>query len=68
MLSYSSGPTLGNVESGLVESFAGLRTAIVSGGLACVAGSALLSLVLPAFWNYRSDQGSKLRASPHTFD
>jgi MFS family permease len=61
MLSYTSGPTLGNVESGLVESFAGLRAAIVSGGVACIAGSALLSLLLPAFWHYRSEQGSKLR-------
>jgi MFS family permease len=63
MLSYSSGPTLGNVESGLVESFAGLRPAIVSGGLACIAGSALLSFALPTFWNYRSEDGAKLRAT-----
>jgi len=42
LLSYSSGPTLGNVESGLVETFAGLRTAVVSGGILCVFGCALV--------------------------
>lgn len=61
LLSYSSGPTLGNVESGLVESLAGLRTAIVSGGALCVVGSALLSLALPAFWRYDATKGRQLR-------
>lgn len=61
LLSYSSGPTLGNVESGLVESFAGLRAAIVSGGVLCVVGSALLSLALPAFWRYDATRGRRLR-------
>jgi MFS family permease len=61
LLSYSSGPTLGNVESGLVESFAGLRASIVSGGILCVVGSALLSLALPAFWNYDARKGRRLR-------
>lgn len=61
LLSYSSGPTLGNVESGLVESLAGLRTAIVSGGILCVVGSALLSLALPAFWGYDAAKGQRLR-------
>lgn len=61
LLSYSSGPTLGNVESGLVESLAGLRTSIVSGGIACVAGTVLVAAALPAFWNYRASEGRRLR-------
>ncbi len=61
LLSYSSGPTLGNVESGLVETFAGLRAAVVSGGILCVIGSALLSLAIPAFWRYDAVSGRHLR-------
>jgi hypothetical protein len=59
MLSYSSGPTLGNVEAGLVESFAGLRASIVSGGVLCVVGTVALAAVLPRFWNYDAAEGSR---------
>ncbi len=61
LLSYSSGPTLGNVESGLVESFAGLRPAVVSGGVLCVLGCAVASLALPAFRQYQASEGRALR-------
>lgn len=61
LLSYSSGPTLGNVESGLVESLAGLRASIMSGGIACVAGTVLVATAIPAFWNYRATGGRRLR-------
>ncbi|MGO9558081.1 MAG: MFS transporter [Acidimicrobiales bacterium] len=62
MLSYASGPTLGNVESGLVDGLLGLRATIVSGGVVCLAGSALISALLPAFWRYDSRTG-RLRRS-----
>lgn len=61
MLSYSSGPTLGNVEAGLVESFAGLRASIVSGGVLCVVGTIALAVALPKFWNYDAVEGARLR-------
>jgi MFS family permease len=64
MLSYSSGPTLGNVEAGLVESLAGLRASIVSGGALCVLGTAALVIALPKFWNYDAVQGARLRNDP----
>jgi MFS family permease len=51
-VSYSSGPLLGNVESGVVASLAGVRASIVSGGLLCVAGVAVAAMALPAFWRY----------------
>jgi MFS family permease len=53
-VSYSSGPTLGNVESGIVASLAGVRTSIVSGGVLCVAGVAVAAALLPAFRRYDS--------------
>jgi hypothetical protein len=33
----TSGPRLGDVESGTVAALAGVRTSVVSGGLACIA-------------------------------
>ncbi len=51
-VSYSTGPLLGNVESGAVASLAGVRASIVSGGVLCVAGVAVAVLALPAFWRY----------------
>lgn len=61
MLSYSSGPTLGNVEAGVLERLVGLRSSIVAGGALCVVGTAALALVLPAFWNYDAREGERLR-------
>jgi len=63
MLSYSSGPTLGNVEAGLVETFAGLRASIVSGGVLCVVGTIALAAALPRFWNYDAAEGKRLRGA-----
>jgi MFS family permease len=61
MLSYSSGPTLGNVEAGLLETLAGLRASIVAGGALSIVGTALLSACLPAFWHYDAEEGKRRR-------
>jgi MFS family permease len=45
-------PALGNVEAGLVASLTSIRLSIVSGGLACVAGTFLVALAVPAFIRY----------------
>jgi MFS family permease len=42
-------PALGNVEAGLVAALVNVRFAIVSGGLACIAGIVLVALALPRF-------------------
>ena len=60
LVSFSSGPGLGNLESGVAESLFGLRTAIVAGGVACVAATAALALALPALWRY---DARRLRSS-----
>ena len=54
LISYSSGPTLGNVESGVVASLFGVRASIISGGVLCVAGVAGLALALPSLLAYDS--------------
>lgn len=52
MISWSSGPLLGNAEAGAVAALAGVRASVVAGGVACVAGTVALALALPRFWRY----------------
>ena len=52
LISYHTGPMLGNAESGLVASLFGIRTSVVSGGILCVIGTGVLLLTLPAFRTY----------------
>lgn len=52
MVSYTTGPLLGNAESGVVASVFSVRASVVSGGVLCVVGTALLSLLLPEFLRY----------------
>jgi len=57
LISYHTGPMLGNAESGIVASLFGIRTAVVSGGILCVLGTGLLILALPAFRKYDGRAG-----------
>lgn len=66
MISYTSGPALGNFESGVVGALAGVRASVVSGGVLCVAGTAALCALLPAFWGYRSGVRSEEEVHPGT--
>ena len=52
MLSYTSGPLLGNAEAGAAASLVGLRASVVSGGVLCVAAVAATAAALPTFWAY----------------
>ena len=45
-------PMLGNVEAGIVASLTSVRFSIVSGGVACVAGTILIAFALPALLRY----------------
>ncbi len=51
-ISYSSGPTLGNLEAGVVAALTSVRTSILSGGILCVAGVAVAAIALPVFRRY----------------
>ncbi len=52
LVSYSSGPTLGNVEAGAVASVSTPRFSVTLGGVACVVGTLVLAAALPAFRRY----------------
>jgi len=54
MISWSSGPLLGDAEAGVVAALASVRTSVVAGGVACIAGTVALVLALPRFWGYDS--------------
>lgn len=63
MVSYMSGPLLGNAEAGLVAALTSTRTSVVSGGALCVAGVALCAFCLPRFWSYDHGRGDGPKAS-----
>lgn len=54
MISYLSGPKLGDTRAGLIASGFGIGTALISGGILCVVGVAICCFCMPKFWNYRS--------------
>jgi MFS family permease len=54
MVSYTSGPALGNAESGLVAGLFSVPVSVVSGGVLCVLGCAACFVLLPSFRNYRA--------------
>ncbi len=59
MISYTSGPKLGDAEAGIVASLFSLRTSIVSGGILCVVGTVAVSLLIPKFIRYDGREGLK---------
>ncbi|HEV3228860.1 MAG TPA: MFS transporter [Solirubrobacteraceae bacterium] len=64
-LVVASGPRLGDVEAGTVASLTSVRTSVVSGGLACIAGVGVILLAFPALAAY---DGNAIRAPGVTPD
>lgn len=54
MISYLSGPRLGDTEASLVAAAFGITASIISGGALCVIGVAICCYTLPKFWKYKS--------------
>jgi MFS family permease len=52
MAVWATGPSLGNVESGVVASLTTVPFSIVSGGVLTIAGVGLLRWFAPGFWRY----------------
>jgi MFS family permease len=65
MAVVAGGPRLGDLEAGAVANAFGDTVSVVSGGLACIAGAALLAWALPGFTRQRSvlhEQADERRA------
>src|SRR3954453_16030641 len=61
----TSGPRLGDVESGSIAALAGVRASVVSGGLACIAGVAVVVAAFPALARFDAEDalaGDRLAA------
>jgi MFS family permease len=56
MLSYTTGPLLGQLRSGLVARWS-ISGSIISGGILCVLGTVALAAALPAFLRYDGREG-----------
>ena len=63
MISYLSGPKLGDTEAGLVAAAFGITASVVSGGVLCVASVAICCYVFPKFWKHQSPVSSSSSAS-----
>jgi MFS family permease len=55
MISYLSGPKLGDTEASMVAAAFGITASIVSGGVLCVVGVIVCCAFLPKFRQYHSD-------------
>jgi MFS family permease len=57
----TTGPSLGDLEAGAVAALVNPVFSVVSGGIACVIGVALLAIVLPVMRQYRTSADFPLR-------
>ncbi len=53
MISYLSGPKLGDTEAGLVAAAFGVSASIISGGVLCIVGVAVCCYCLPRYYQYK---------------
>jgi MFS family permease len=60
---FQGGPQLGEVESGIVASLFGVPAAIISGGIGCIIGAALIVLKWPRLRFYNGDEHLTVQAS-----
>ncbi|MBO9667906.1 MAG: MFS transporter, partial [Bdellovibrio sp.] len=54
MISYMSGPLLGNARAGWVAARFSVPLSVSSGGMICVVAVVLTAFLLPQFWGYNA--------------
>jgi MFS family permease len=57
MISYLTGPLIGNARAGFMADAWGVSASIWIGGVVCLLGVIATGLALPRFWAYRSTRG-----------
>jgi Transmembrane secretion effector len=62
-LVVTSGPRLGDIESGTVAGLTSVRVSVTSGGLACLVGVGLIMLAFPQLAAYGTEAGPPLAAA-----
>jgi len=63
MVSYTTGPLLGNAEAGVAAALLGVRASVVTGGVLCMLGTGALALMLPAFIHYDGREGLRRKVA-----
>ena len=58
ILVVTGGPRLGDLEAGLVASAFSPAVSVVSGGLLCIGGAALIAWLVPSFRRYRAGENA----------
>lgn len=61
MISFLTGPMLGDAETGVVAYFTDVKTSIISGGVLALIGTFILAVLLPKFISYDGREGLKLK-------
>lgn len=64
MISYLTGPLVGNARAGFMADAWGVSTAVWTGGAICLAGVVATGFLLPRFWAYRSTAAPGAQALP----
>jgi MFS family permease len=59
MISYMTGPMLGNAAAGILAHYTSVKFSIILGGVLTVVGTVVLALLLPKFVSYHSSEGMK---------
>ncbi len=59
MISFLTGPMLGDAESGIVAHLLDVKTSIIIGGVLTVVGTIILAMLLPKFIKYDGREGIK---------
>ncbi len=59
MVSYLTGPMLGNAAAGIIAHYTSVKFSIIIGGVLTVVGTVILALLLPKFIRYDSNEGMK---------
>jgi MFS family permease len=62
-LVVTSGPRLGDIESGTVASLSTARASVISGGLACMVGAGLVIAAFPALLSYDAERALAAQAA-----
>jgi hypothetical protein len=66
MLVVTSGPRLGDLESGIAASLTSAGTAVISGGLACIGAVGLIALAFPELAAYDGRRPAAVRGGSGT--
>lgn len=56
ILVVTGGPRLGDVEAGVVGQVFTPTVSVITGGLACIVGTAILAVVVPQLWRYHAGE------------